>query len=118
MGLEGCSTPTTAEYLQLAQPDLRVLSAISAEPLGSYKRLADLSGISVQTFRHKFTELLNASILQTVAARVTYSALNLQSIPVLATVSVGNVPKVEKACDLHPIRGIGFDVLAQLTGCS
>jgi DNA-binding Lrp family transcriptional regulator len=102
MRLEGCPTPATTGYLQLTQPDLRVLSAISAEPLGSYKRLADLSGFSVQTFRHKFTELLNASILQRVAARVTYSALNLQSIPVLATVSVGNVPKVEKACDLHP----------------
>ena len=102
MRLEGCPTPATTGYLQLTQSDLRVLSAISAEPLGSYKRLAHLSGLSVQTFRHKFTELLNASILQRVAARVTYSVSNLQSIPVLATVSVGNVPKVEKACDLHP----------------
>jgi len=96
------STSASAEYLQLGPSDLRVLSAISAEPLESYKRLAELSDVSVQTFRRKLTELLNSSILQTVAARVTYSALGLQAVPVLATVSVANVPKVEKACELHP----------------
>jgi DNA-binding Lrp family transcriptional regulator len=93
---------TTAEYLRLAQPHLRVLSAVSAEPLATYKRLAYLSGCSVQTFKHKFAQLCKASILQTIWARVAYSALNLQVVPVLATVSVANIANVEKACDLHP----------------
>ncbi len=82
--------------------DLSTLSALCAEPLSSYQRLAKITRISVQSFKRRMVALANASILLRVGARVNYSSLNLQVMPVLASVPFSRVPTVEKACDLHP----------------
>jgi len=87
---------------QFSSLDLSVLSALCADPLASYLRLHELTGVGVQSCKRRMISLSDASILLRVGARVDLSALGLQVSPVLASVPFAKVRMVEKACDLHP----------------
>lgn len=82
--------------------DLRIFTALSARPLGSNQKLAELAEVSPHTCRRRLATLMERKILLRVAARVNYSGLGLQIVPVLAQVSAERLPYAEKACDLHP----------------
>jgi DNA-binding Lrp family transcriptional regulator len=96
--------------------DLLVLGAICAEPLGSYDRLSKLAEISVPSLKRRLTTLSAASILLRVGARVDYSALGLQLVPVLASVPLRKMQMVEKACDLHPYTRYRIRCLGSTNG--
>jgi DNA-binding Lrp family transcriptional regulator len=100
----------------LDEQDLMVLSAIGAEPLGSYDRLSHLSGISVRSLSHRMATLFAKSILLRIGARVDYSAVGLQLTPVLASMRMDNVQKVEEACDLHPYTRYRIRCLGSTNG--
>jgi len=87
---------------ELGRLDFLALSALCMDPLGSYQRLAHLARISTQTLKRRMIALSDASVLLRVGARIGYSALGLQTLPVLASVPLSKVHTVEKACDLHP----------------
>jgi len=82
--------------------DMSALSALCAEPLGTFQRLAAAAGMSVQTFRKRIAALSDSKVLLRVGARTSPSALGLQNTPVFATVPFNKLQFVEKACDLHP----------------
>ncbi|MGA8905858.1 MAG: Lrp/AsnC family transcriptional regulator [Candidatus Bathyarchaeia archaeon] len=66
--------------------------------------------------KRRITALSTASILLRVGARVDYSALGLQLIPVLASVPLSKVQVIEKACDLHPYTRYRIRCLGSTNG--
>ncbi len=82
--------------------DLKILNALSTDPIGSIQRLSDLADVSPHTSSRRLASLAERKILLSVAARINLPALDLQIVPVLATVSFDQLAYAEKACDLHP----------------
>lgn len=81
--------------------DVRILDALSSEPLATIQRLAHLSKISPHTCKRRLSTLLERRIFLRVAARVNLAGVDLESIPVLASVPPSQLAFAEKACDLH-----------------
>jgi len=84
--------------------DVRVLSSVSANPVGSLVELARLSRMTLGTFSERMRLLGERGILYPVFAQasVSYSAVGLSQVVVLADVPPVHRNTFEAACDTHP----------------
>lgn len=84
--------------------DVRVLSALSRDPVGTAKNLSAVARLSQAGFARRLRKLGEAGILYPGFARaqVAYTAVGLEMCLVLANVPAPESQRFERACDLHP----------------
>jgi DNA-binding Lrp family transcriptional regulator len=102
------------------EKDIHVLASISADPVGSLSALARSSGMTQRSFSERLRLLGERGILYPGFARanMSYSAVGLENVLVLADVPPSHRSVFEAACDAHPYTQYRIRCLGRLEASS
>jgi len=98
--------------------DIRVLSALTADPLGSYASLGAKAGLSASGLLKRVRDLVKDGFLDEkyVRAQVAYTALGLEQVLVMVESKPQFWKLVEDACDAHPYTQFRIRMMGKVNG--
>lgn len=93
--------------------DLRILTALGREPLGTVQDIGHKTGMTSATVSIRLKKLRQTGALFAVSAQIAYSALGLEPVVAFIEAPFKNLSKLEVLLDRHPytryrVRCIGY----------
>ena len=104
------------EWTNISENDLKLLTALGRNPLGSIKALSEEVGTTAITTNKRLKQLFDSGILLNVSAEICPTAIGFEAIKFFLEVPFKNIKAVEKAMDLHPYTRYRTRCLGALNG--